>query len=335
MGSLAEGAKNAVETCMSIKSDEHVLVVTDEAQYKIGYSIMKAAKKVTPYVEMHVLTGQKRPVYEVPEEIAQAIERSDASYWVTTGNLPYELEDNFVNQVMKNPKRRHAHMSGVTEQVMREGMCVNYNDVEKFTDKVYDIVSMTKEIKIEGNPNNNERTNLRLEMNPNWKWIKSSGIIKKGEWDNLPSGETETTPYKVNGTVVTNLLGDYFDGKWGILNPPISFDIVESMFKPDTLKCSNPKLKRELTSYLKKYKNGDRLAEISLPTNIQLIPKSIIGNMLIDEKRRPHIGFGDPPDDRIRADWSSGSHIDFILENCNVSVDGKKIMEKGRYLFDD
>jgi len=74
MGTLFQGAKNAVEVCMGVKSGEHVLIVTDEGTCSIGNALKRAAEKVTPYVEMYVLEDYgTRPMTSLPKEIEEAI----------------------------------------------------------------------------------------------------------------------------------------------------------------------------------------------------------------------------------------------------------------------
>lgn len=45
-----------------------------------------------------------------------------------------------------------------------------------------------------------------------------------------------------------------------------------------------------------------------------------------------HIAFGDPYPDETGAKWDSKTHVDALLEECDVAFDGRKIMEKGRYV---
>lgn len=334
MGSLEEGARNAVETCMSIKPDEHVLIVTDKSQFEVGHSIYEASRKITPYVEMHVLEDYGESlIHELPKGITEAVDRANATFWVTSGYHTIELENSFVDFSMKCSKRRHAHMAGITRLQMEEGMCVDYHDVERFTDSLYNIVLGSKEIKIESEASNKKRTKLSIEITPAWKWVKSPGIIKSGEWDNLPGGEVFTAPYRANGTVVTNLLGDYFDAKYGILDPPLYFEIEDSRILLDTIDCRR-NLNEELSAYLKKEENSNRASEIGLPANHRLIPKPISGNLLQDEKARVHIAFGGTYPKETGADWDAETHIDCILEGCDVSVDGRQLMKLGRYLFE-
>lgn len=45
-----------------------------------------------------------------------------------------------------------------------------------------------------------------------------------------------------------------------------------------------------------------------------------------------HIGFGDPCGFETGADWDCPSHIDAPASHATVSVDGRPIMENGRFL---
>src|SRR5947199_1439762 len=61
-------------------------------------------------------------------------------------------------------------------------------------------------------------TDLTADLNPNYKWLKTSGIISREKWGNLPGGEIFTTPGEVNGTfVVDGVVGDYLCAKYGLL----------------------------------------------------------------------------------------------------------------------
>jgi leucyl aminopeptidase (aminopeptidase T) len=61
----------------------------------------------------------------------------------------------------------------------------------------------------------------------------------------------------------------------------------------------------------------------------------VIGHILQDEKMPGvHIAFGHPYGQHTGADWTSSTHIDAVACDCSVWVDGKPIIERGRYLVD-
>ncbi|MBW3016911.1 aminopeptidase, partial [Candidatus Woesearchaeota archaeon] len=66
-------------------------------------------------------------------------------------------------------------------------------------------------------------------------------------------------------------------------------------------------------------------------TNIFL--KKFVGSMLQDEKfPGVHIAFGYPYPKMTKANWSSKAHMDVVMRKTTIVVDGRKIMDKGKFL---
>jgi len=45
-----------------------------------------------------------------------------------------------------------------------------------------------------------------------------------------------------------------------------------------------------------------------------------------------HIAFGDPYQDDTGAPWRCPTHLDMLLVDCDLAVDGETIMKNGKYL---
>ena len=61
-------------------------------------------------------------------------------------------------------------------------------------------------------------TDFTATFDPELAWVKTSGLINPRYWSNLPAGEVFTTPASVDGRFVCDgTAGDYFNGKYGIL----------------------------------------------------------------------------------------------------------------------
>jgi leucyl aminopeptidase (aminopeptidase T) len=338
MGTIYQGAKNAVEVCMRVRPGEYVLIVTDKGTYTVGNALKRAAKKVTSYVEMCVLEDYgTRPLTSLPKEIESAIPKANVTFWATQG-MEGELEAlrmPFVDAALKYA--RHGHMPGVTTRCMEEGMCSDYKRIVKFTQRLYETVKGAKRIDVA----NRSGTKLRVELNPEWRWVKDDGIYhEKGKWGNLPAGELFTAVAESNGQMVIDELGDWLGEKYGCLtkpesdsDTPVYINLESSRVDLKTLECDNVRLKRELIDYLKTDENSNRAGEFALPTNIELLMKPLIGNMLQDEKVRVHHAFGDPVSELTGANWQSKTHVDGLVKKCDVWVDGKKIMEADKYLI--
>jgi aminopeptidase len=338
MGTLHDGAKNAVEVCMGVKHGEHVLIVTDKSTITVGKALRRAAERVTPSVEMYVLEDHgNRPMQNLPKEIESAIPEANVTFWATEsrkGELE-TLRRPFMKIALKYA--RHGHMPSVKRRLMEEGMCSNYRQIAKLTEKLYETVKDAEKIDVK----NPAGTNLNFELNPEWKWVKSDGIYhEKGRWGNLPEGELFTAVAKSNGHIVIDELGDWFSDRYGCLtkpesdsNTPVYIDVESSRANLNTLDCANSRLRRELIEYLKTDENSSRAGELALPTNVELMMKPLIGNLLQDEKARVHLAFGNPYPDETGADWNSKTHVDGLMKKCSVWVDGRKIMEADRYLI--
>jgi len=331
-GTIDQGSKNAVETCMGLKPRERVLIVTDLSEKIVGSSLLKSAERVTgaSNVTMFVLEDlANRPLIALPDEISNAIFGVDVTFWAAN-SLPGELvvRRGFIDLAKKYA--RHGHMPNVTPLVMEQGMCSDYNRVYELTHKIYDIVRKAEKITV----SNRFGTEIEAEFDESWKWVPSDGRYHdKGRWGNLPEGETFTAPKVVRGRLVTNLLGDWFSEKYGNFSESLSFLIEDSQINLDTIECDNSSLKEDLMQYLTTDSNSVRAGEFALPTNPELMTMPTIGNLLQDEKSRVHIAFGDPYPDETGAPWSCPTHVDMLLEECDLTVDGWQIMKNGRYVI--
>ena len=331
MGTLAEGAKNAVDTCMCVKKGEHVLIVTDRGTLRVGEAIANAAKRVSvKNVKIFVLEDYaQRPAKQLPREILDSLSWADVTFYAAQSQ-PGELavRGPFIRTAIKYA--RHAHMPGVTQELMEVGMCADYRKISELTKKIDETVKHCKTAKV----TNKSGTSLTVEFHPDWRWKVSDGLYpSKGMWGNLPDGEIYTAAYKANGTMVIDELGDWFSPKYGVIeHTPVSLKVHDSRIDFSSVTCENTQLQREFVEYVRMDPNGNRLGEFAIGTNIFL--KKLTGNLLQDEKYPSvHCAFGDPYSEETGADWQARTHVDGIMLSCNIWIDGKQIMNEGRHLI--
>ena len=81
------------------------------------------------------------------------------------------------------------------------------------------------------------------------EWVKTSGLISRRYWSNMPAGEVFTTPAKVDGTFVCDgAAGDDFYGKYGDLrSTPLVPKIKAGRLQRAT--CDRKDLEQEFWSY--------------------------------------------------------------------------------------
>jgi aminopeptidase len=330
LGTLKEGARTAVEVCMSVKNGEHVLVLTDRHTHEVGKAIADAAENVSRgNVRLLVLEDYvERPAKELPKPILDLIPWANVTYYAAESR-PGELSirQPFIRTAIRHA--RHGHMPGITKELMETGMCADYVKISDLTKKVERAVKGSKRARVVTKAG----TELEVEFSPSWRWKLCDGLYpNKGMWGNLPEGEIFTAALRANGRMVIDELGDWFSPKYGVLSrTPVTLQVKDSRVDLTSVSCSNEQLRREFVEYLTTDPNSNRLGEFAIGTNVFL--ERLTGNLLQDEKfPSVHCAFGDPYPDETGADWQSRTHVDGIMLKCSVWIDGRQIMDEGKHL---
>ncbi|MGA7752672.1 MAG: aminopeptidase [Candidatus Sulfotelmatobacter sp.] len=324
------GAFNAVNVCLRIQPDERVCVITDEATVEIAAAIAAELEKLGARYHAWVLEElAKRPLKDLPREILDDLETSQVSIFAVqaqTNELRSRIQ---MTDVVNRRKIRHAHMVNINRQIMLEGMRADFQRVDRLSQKVVEMVRKASKIRAKTAAG----TDLTADLNPNYKWLKTSGIISPEKWGNLPGGEIFTTPGEVNGTfVIDGVVGDYLCAKFGNLKEtPLTVRMKGNRLTE--AHSENRELENDFWSYTHTDANSDRVGEFAIGTNIGL--KDLIGEILQDEKYPGvHIAFGNPYGAHTGADWDSTTHIDVVGRKFNIWVDDQQIMHDGKFLVE-
>ena len=324
------GARNAVNVCLRIQPVERVCVITDDATLEIAAAIVAELEKLgAPYRAWVLEELADRPLIDLPREILADLEQSQVSVFavqVQRNELRSRIQ---MTDVVNRRKIRHAHMVNINRQIMLEGMRADFRRVDRLSQKVVEMVRKASKIRattVAG-------TDLTADLNPNYKWLKTSGIISTEKWGNLPGGEIFTTPGEVNGTfVIDGVVGDYLCAKFGNLRDnPLTIHVKGNRLTE--AHSNNRELQDDFWKYTHTDANSDRVGEFAIGTNIDL--KDVIGHILQDEKYPGvHIAFGNPYGAHTGADWDSTTHIDVVGRKFNIWVDDQQIMREGKFLVE-
>ena len=136
-----------------------------------------------------------RPLVDMPEAVLNDMETSDISIFavnVQRNELHSRMQ---MTNVVNRRRMRHAHMVNITPQIMCEGMRADFHKVDRLSQKLIEKVRQATYI----HATTANGTDIRADLSPNYKWIKTSGIISRDKWGNLPGGEIFTTPEKSTG----------------------------------------------------------------------------------------------------------------------------------------
>ena len=331
MGTIEQGVKQAVENCLRVKAGEKAVVITDKETFGIGFALKAAIEKIAGEVEFFVMEDfGERPI-DYPPAIDEAIRAADVSVYAAQcakGELQ-TFRKKMGDAIEANSRLRHAHMIGITPQIMEQGMCSDYNEIQRISRLVYEKVRNAKEIRVVSG----KGCDFTAEFSPEIKWVISDGDITPGKFKNLPDGEVRTCPLDVNGTVVFDgCLGDSFAERYGPLeSTPVIVEVANGRAIKESIRCDNEELRREYIEYLFEIdENSNRVGEFAIGTNTGLT--ELICNLLQDEKLPGiHIAFGSPGPGKIGVTWDSQAHIDGLIKNPTIHVDGEIIMDNGKF----
>jgi len=327
---LTQGARNAVQVCLRIEPSEKVTVITDEVTLEIAAALVHELEAVGCQFNSWVLEDwAPRPLTDLPAPVLEDLETSQVSIFAVQAQMN-ELKSRMqMTEVVNRQKIRHAHMVNINKQIMLEGMRADFLKVDRLSAKVIARVRVAKQIRA----TTPAGTDLTADLNSNYHWVKTSGIISRDKWGNLPGGEIFTTPGEVNGTfVIDGVVGDYLCAKFGDLKAnPLTIEVKGN--RVVSANSSNRELQDDFWAYTHTDENSDRVGEFAIGTNVEL--KDVIGQILQDEKYPGvHIAFGNPYGAHTGADWYSETHIDVVGRKFNIWVDGEQIMSGGQFLIE-
>jgi aminopeptidase len=324
------GARNAVKVCLRVQPDEKVCVITDKVTADIASAIVHELETLGASYRAWVLEDvAERPLTGLPREILEDLETAQVSIFAVQAQRN-ELKSRMqMTEVVNRRKIRHAHMVNINRQIMLEGMRADFQKVDRLSQKVVEMVRKASTIRAKTAAG----TDLTASLNPNYKWLKTSGIITREKWGNLPGGEIFTTPGEVNGTfVIDGVVGDYLCAKFGNLREnPLTVQMKGNRLTE--AHSENRELEDDFWRYTHTDENSDRVGEFAIGTNIDL--KEVIGQILQDEKYPGvHIAFGNPYGAHTGAEWDSSTHIDVVGRKFNIWVDDEQIMRDGKFLVE-
>jgi aminopeptidase len=325
---LAPGARNAVEVCLRLKPEERITIITDEATRDIAAALQSEVERTGSEYSLFTLEHHaRRPLKFMPEIILEDLATSQVSIFAAQSQpreLPARRE---MTAVVDHHGIRHGHMVNITRQIMLEGMRADFHAVNELSQRLVEQARRAKRISCK-TPHG---TDFEGEFSPKLKWLKTSGIITREKWGNLPGGEIFTSPADTSGIfVVDGVVGDYLCSKYGDLQEtPLIIEVRDNRIVD--LRCENKELLEEFRDYTSMDENSNRVGEFAIGTNTACT--HVIGNILQDEKiPGVHIAFGHPYANHTGANWASKTHIDCVGRDFDVWFDGEPVMRAGKFL---
>jgi leucyl aminopeptidase (aminopeptidase T) len=326
---LVPGARNAIQTCLRVRPEEHVVIVTDRETEDIAASLSDQAREAGAPSEVHFMEDYgDRPMLTMPPTVAAALERADVSIYAgqpKQGELAFRRA---LTAIVDRRQIRHAHMVSISHRIMVEAMRANFDEVDAISCRLRDRAARATRI-VATSP---AGSRIEATFDPSIKWLKTSGIISTAKWGNLPGGEVLTAPARVDGVYVADgVVGEYLCARYGDLQAnPLAVTIENSRIVG--IECERQDLVEDFRAYTATDENSNRVGEFAMGTNLAI--NDIIGNILQDEKLPTlHLAFGHPYAEHTGANWRSTTHIDVVGRRFDIWFDGEQVMANGRFLI--
>src|SRR5947199_8495128 len=186
---LVPGAHNAIDVCLRLKPQERITIITDTATREIAAALQSEVEGVGSDYSLFVLEHHaRRPLKYMPEIILDDLARSQVSIFAAQ-TQPRELGARTeMTAVVNHHRIRHGHMVNINRQIMLEGMRADFLKVDELSKRLVERARKAERI-ICRTPHGIE---LEADVSPELRWLKTSGLITRGKWGNLPGAEIFT-----------------------------------------------------------------------------------------------------------------------------------------------
>jgi leucyl aminopeptidase (aminopeptidase T) len=315
---LHRAALVAVRDCMGVQPGERVLVVTDEPLRAIGYALRGAAVELGNDVMLVEMLPRKTNGEEPPPEVAWLMTQVDLVLCPTSKSLTHTDS----RRAASAKGVRVATLPGVTEEIMVRCMNADYHRIAERTARLCELMATTSVIRVTA-PAGTDITMPISDRTPH----ASSGLFRdKGQWGNLPTGESYLAPLEgqSQGVVVV-------DGSMagiGKVAEPLRI-VVKDGYATD---ITGGEAAEKLVALLAPHgQDGRSVAEFGIGTNDRAV---ITGVILEDEKVMGtiHVAFGD--NKSMGGSVRVASHLDGLVTQPTVWFDDRMVMDAGRLLVD-
>jgi leucyl aminopeptidase (aminopeptidase T) len=298
--------------CLGVGEDDSVLILCNDPQLAIAEALNDAAGPRAASVRVLAFDGGTRHGQEPPAEVRSAMEDATVIFAPTT----FSLSHTQARQEATRRGIRVATMPGITEEVFRRALDVDYGELKRAGEWLAAQLSAASSCHVTS-PGG---TDLAVELSGRSGISDDGDLSAVGAFGNLPAGEAFIAPLETSGE--GRIVFDGALGGYGLLEEPVPVVLSEGRLV-DTRGAVGEWLTATLDAG---GEYGRSLAELGIGTN----PAArLTGNILEDEKALGtiHLAFGTSAG--IGGVNRSSVHIAGLVLRPTVELDGRRLLEDG------
>jgi leucyl aminopeptidase (aminopeptidase T) len=317
-----EGARNALETCLGVRADQRVLVLTHAGMESIAASLVHVGRTLGARMEAYVLTAEDAKRDTFVARLFGRLLDVDVSFVVSRlDGIPFELRRRVLE--VGTTERRHGHMVGITPAMMEQAMRADYREVEILTARIAKLMKRGARVRVRAPGGTDFEATLASDSDV----AAASGVLSAPGWTNLPGGEVFAVPSSVDGVIVPDA------GVWFPDGSEVAHAKRHELFfeKSQLSKILGPpETVQRLTALLDGHENSRRIGQVGLGTNTGVLAP--IGELLQDMMLPgAHFTLGRACPELTGAIWDSDLEIPLLVRRATVTIDGEPVMTNGKY----
>ncbi len=325
---LLSAARRVVEGALSVVPGERLVILCDSERKQLAEAVKEAAILIKASAQVLDLDEHSSPpLKELPAVAQEALANAEASVFIARSGSDEVSLRRHVVELAKLHGLRHAHMLGLTPRTMIAGLAVDPRRIADTARQLRARLRPDAEVRLRSDAG----SDLTVRLDPRFKWVENSGIIRPGRWLNLPAGELLTAPGSVEGTFVVNASITGIPGLDGRLLDATPLTLKFDGRRASDVSCGDKAAALAVDEYLRSGANYDRVGLISFGTNVGLSEPS--GTLIVDQTLPGlHLALGMTLPELTGADWDSAGQLVLTACRADLDIDGRAIMRAGRYL---
>lgn len=314
--SARRACRGALERNLGLRPPERVVVIFDGPMLRLARTFGEAAREITPRVELVEIPTATDAGAEPPGPAARAMREADVVLLPVSRSLSWTR----ARERATRAGARVASMPGITEEIVLRTFVADYEAIRERANDLADRLDAGERVRIASAAG----TDLVLGIAGRRAHGRKGGIYREpGQWGNLPCGEAFLAP--VEGSAHGVYVVDASHGGVGRVAVPIRVTVERGRAVAVEGGEEASRLRALLESA------GDPLArnvaELGIGCNHAA---RVSGVTLEDEKALGtcHIALG--ANAMFGGTVRTALHLDGVLRQPTISIDGTTILESGK-----
>ncbi len=308
-----------IRDCLGVREGEEVLVVANPATIGLGERFRGEAGRVGADGVMALIGERAESGTEPPQSVAAAMAAADVVLCPTVQSLSHTA----ARRAATEAGVRIATLPGATEEMLARVMSADMEALRRRGAAIAQILTAGSEARITCA----RGSDLMLGLGEREAVADAGDLTTPGAFGNLPCGEGFIAP--IEGTAAGTLIVDGTIASIGRVTEP-----VELTVEAGHLVAATGAEGERLLHLLRTHggEQGTNVAELGIGTNEKA---ELTGNLLEDEKilGTCHVAFGASA--AIGGTVQVPIHLDVVVLEPDVSVDGEPLVRAGELLVGD